>query len=115
MIDSKQFNEIFYNGTKAKKTVDKIYRLYYNIVTSKPIEYSMEKLKGNYITITKDQYAEGRYDVIIVDGCIVKSSAVQYVRKLVQDNNGIACKKSNVLILDKTSSSKWKIKTTIIA
>ena len=35
---------------------------------------------------------------------------IKYIRKLVPSNTGMPCAPSNVLIVDKTSNSKWRIK-----
>ena len=40
-------------------------RLYYNKDTGEPIAYSMEELEGDFIIITKEQYAEGRYLMLL--------------------------------------------------
>jgi hypothetical protein len=99
------------NDAKQKnKTVDKEYRLYYNKDTGEPIEYSNEKLSGDYIIVTKEQYAAGRHDVIVKDKAIVPIEDLRYVRKLVPGSSGIACHESNVLLIDKSSVAKWKIK-----
>jgi len=114
MIDAKKFNKIFDSKIKTTKNkVDKVYRLYYNKDTKKPITYSMGKLEGDFITVTKDQYAQSRYDIIINNERIENIQSIQYVRKLVPNANGISCHHSNVLIVDKSSNSKWKVKTII--
>lgn len=95
----------------VNKPVDFTYRLYYNKDTGIPIAYSMEEQKGDFIEITKEQYTVGRYDVIVKDDRLVSTTSIQYLRKLVPSADGIACDKSNVLILDKTSSTRWKLKT----
>ena len=99
------------NDAKQKnKTVDKKYRLYYNKDTGEPIEYSNENLSGNYIIVTKEQYAAGRHDVIVKDNAIVPIEDITYIRKLVPSSSGTACHESNVLIVDKVSTTRWKIK-----
>ena len=95
----------------ANKPVDFTYRLYYNKDTGEPIAYSMEELKGDFVTVTKEQYTVGRYDVIVKDNCLVSTASIAYLRKLVPSTDGIACVKTNVLILDETSTTKWKLKT----
>lgn len=112
MIDV-DFVALLNDAKKENKLVDKFYRLYYNKDTGKPIAYSMQQESGDYITVTKKQYAEGRYDVIIMNNTITKTDTIEYSRKLTPDANGIACHSSNVLIVDPNSTSKWKVKTTI--
>lgn len=111
MIDPKEFNTLFYNAIQTKKSVDKVCKLYYNKNTGKPIEYSMEELEGDYITVTKEQYARGRHDVIVKGNNIVNAADIQYLRKLVPSKDGVSCVSSNVLIIDKSSATMWKLKT----
>ena len=111
MLDEEFVKLINASAERVNKPVDFTYRLYYNKRTGEPIAYSMEELEGDYVEVSKEQYHEGRYDVVIKDNNIVYLASVQYIRKLVPDQNGIPCVKNNVLIVDKTSSAKWKLKT----
>ena len=86
-------------------------RLTSNTDTGEPIAYSMEELKGDFVTVTKEQYTVGRYDVFVKDNSLVSIHSINYLRKLVPSTDGIACDKTNVLILDEASSTKWKLKT----
>ena len=70
----------------------------------------MEELEGSYITVTKEQYHQGRYDVVVRNNKIFPISEITYIRKLVPSTSGMPCTPSNVLIVDKTSHSKWCIK-----
>tara|TARA_A100000171_G_C2073624_1_gene116000 strand:+ start:285 stop:647 length:363 start_codon:yes stop_codon:yes gene_type:complete len=105
------FVKLINDAGKSKKQVDFTYRLYYNKDTGEPIAYSMEELKGDFVTVTKEQYTVGRYDVFVKDNSLVSIHSINYLRKLVPSTDGIACDKTNVLILDETSSTRWKIKT----
>jgi hypothetical protein len=107
------FVKLINDAGKRKKPVDFTYRLYYNKETGEPIAYSMEELEGDYITVTKEQYHLGRYDVVIKDNEIFKLDSIQYIRKLIPDQKGVACEPTNVLILDPTSNKKWNVKTHI--
>tara|TARA_E500000178_G_scaffold356632_1_gene436320 strand:+ start:41549 stop:41917 length:369 start_codon:yes stop_codon:yes gene_type:complete len=100
---------------QQNKTVDKEYRLYYNKDTGEPIEYSMEKLSGDYITVTKEQYAAGRHDVLVKNKALVSIEDVRYIRKLIPGSSGTACHESNVLLVDKESTTRWKIKGVYIS
>jgi len=111
MLDAEFMKLINASVQIANKPVDFTYRLYYNKDTGEPIAYSMEELKGDFVTVTKEQYTVGRYDVIVKDDRLVSKASINYLRKLVPSANGIACCKTNVLILDETSSTKWKLKT----
>jgi hypothetical protein len=47
--------------------VDIQYRLYYNKDTGEPLFFSMEKLPGEYITVTKKEYDEAAINYIKVE------------------------------------------------
>jgi len=113
MLDEEFIKLINASANIVNKPVDFTYRLYYNNDTGEPITYSMEELKGDFVTVTKQQYTEGRYDVIVKDNGIFKLNSIQCIRKLVPDQKGIACDLTNVLILDPTSNKKWNVKTHI--
>ena len=107
------FVKLINDAGQPKKLVDKVYKLYYNKDTGTPIEYTTETLEGSYVVVTKQQYTEGRHDVVIKDNGIFKLDSIQYIRKLVPDQKGVACDPTNVLILDHTSNKKWNVKTHI--
>jgi len=107
------FVTLLNDAVKQNKPVDKVFRLYYNKDSGKPINYSMQEQEGDFILITKSQYAESRYDVIVRDNKIVKIESIEYSRKLVISKDGKSCHRSNVLIIDPDSDTKWKVKTFI--
>jgi hypothetical protein len=111
MLDEEFMKIINASAENVNKPVDFTYRLYYNKGTGEPVAYSMEELEGDYVKVSKEQYHQGRYDLVVKDETICLITSMQYVRKLVPNTDGIACDKSNVLILDKTSSTRWKLKT----
>lgn len=114
-VSGVDFVGLINDAQQQNKTVDKEYRLYYNKDTGKPIEYSNEKLSGDYIIVTKEQYAAGRHDVIVKDKAIVPIEDIRYIRKLVPGSSGTACHESNVLLVDKESTTRWKIKGVYIS
>jgi len=109
-VSGVDFVALINDAKKNNNTVDVECRLYYNKETGEPIEYSNENLSGNYIIVTKEQYAAGRHDVIVKDNAIVPIEDITYIRKLVPSSSGTACHESNVLIVDKVSTTRWKIK-----
>ena len=111
MLDEEFMRLINASAEVVNKPVDFTYRLYYNKDTGEPIAYSMEELNGEFVEVSQEQYHQGRYDVVVKDNTLVSITNMQYVRKLVPDTEGVACHKTNVLIVDKTSSARWKIKT----
>ncbi len=58
-----------------------VFRLYHD-EQGRVITYTTENLPGNYITITREQFAEARPDVLVVDGRIELTHAMTKVRKL---------------------------------
>ena len=109
-VSGVDFVGLINDAQQQNKPVDVEYRLYYNNETGEPIEYSNENLSGDYIVVTKEQYAAGRHDVIVKDKAIVPVEELRYTRKLVPSSSGTACHESNVLIVDKASTTRWKIK-----
>ena len=109
-VSGVDFVGLINDAQQQNKPVDIEYRLYYNNETGEPIEYSNENLSGDYIVVTKEQYAAGRHDVIVKDKAIVPVEELKYIRKLVPSFSGTACHKSNVLLVEKASNTKWKIK-----
>jgi hypothetical protein len=109
-VSDVDFVGLINDAKQQNKPVDIECRLYYNKDTGEPIEYSNEKLSGDYIIVTKEQYAAGRHDVIVKDKTIVPIEEIRYIRKLVPGSSGTACHESNVLLIDKSSVAKWKIK-----
>lgn len=57
------------------------YRVYYN-ADGGIITYTTEELPGNYIVITREQWAEARPDARIIDGKLVYTHIKRHVFKL---------------------------------
>ena len=112
-MDSQEFVKLFdQTVAKVKIKVDYEYRLYYNIDTGKPIEYTTDALDGeNYLVITKQQYAEGRYDILVIDRELRTLNTIEQWTKLVPSNEGISTREDNVMIVDDNGANKWKLKT----
>lgn len=98
---------------EAPKLIPPEFRLYYDD-KGKVICYTCEKLEGNYIVVDKDTYAEGRPDVRVVDGKLVKSYESIVITKLeLNETEGINTTIDDVSIIvnesytDKTN--KWKL------
>lgn len=81
------------------------YKLYYD-AAGRVITYSLHNQPGNYIVITREQYAEGRFDVVVIDGEIRKPNSV--ILKMQKTPEGTACNKYDINILDDHPDSyKW--------
>ena len=87
------------------------FRLYYN-EEGVVICYTSEKLPGNYLIITPEQFAEARPDVKIVDGKIVQTNKQSHIFKYTKNElDGIATSKYDINILSTQESVFWKIET----
>ena len=84
------------------------YRLYHDD-QGRPLFYSMEDLPGQYISVDKTVYEQGRYDFKIVNGEIVRPQEFSYV-KLVPSDQGTPCDPRDVMIIDHSSNTKWNLK-----
>jgi hypothetical protein len=98
---------------EAPKIVPPEFRLYYD-EKGKVICYTCEKLEGNYIIIDALTYAEGRPDIRVIDGKIVKVATNVVITKLVPDDDqGKICAREDISILPDTSyigkKTKWKL------
>jgi hypothetical protein len=74
------------------------YRVYYNPDGS-IITYTMQAIPGDYITITADQYAQGRHDARVLDGQLVFTHRKHQVFKLERNStDGYKVSKYDVCI-----------------
>lgn len=86
------------------------YRLYYN-EHGDPLHYTCEDLPGDYVVVSAEVYAQGRYDCRIVNGQIKYPSQIKYA-KLVPGTKGTACYAKDVSIVSntETDAKHWKLK-----
>ena len=92
---------------KPVKRQKQFYRLYYNDA-GQPTAYSMEDLPGNYIKIDQKTYAEGRKDVIIKGGKVIKLNSISNIYKLVPADEGIECDAEDITIIG--AGQHWTLK-----
>jgi len=113
IMDSIDFAKLFNQSILNQKQVDIEYRLYYNKETGEPLFYSMDgQAEGEeYINISKAQYDEGRYDLVVKNGTIENLIDAVSWSKLVLSESGTGCRDDNVMIVDAESDKKWKLKT----
>jgi hypothetical protein len=74
------------------------FRLYYD-KNGKPLYYGCEDSEETYIVVDAQTYAEGRYDIRVIDGKIVNTSEFVYTQKLIPSVTGYICAKENVNIV----------------
>jgi hypothetical protein len=87
-----------------------VYKLYYD-ADGRVVTYSTEDLSGQYIEITREQYAEARSDVVIKDGKIIQTHIRNHVFKLEKSEQGIRCSKYDISIIADSGSQDgqyWK-------
>lgn len=74
------------------------FRLYHDDLGS-VICYTCEKLEGNYIVIDALAFAEGRYDVRVVDGRIIKDAPNATIIRLVPSTAGTLCAAEDLSVI----------------
>lgn len=83
------------------------YRAYYD-KDGKIISYTTEKLPGDYILITRDQYAESRHDAKVIDSQLTYTHRRTHVHKLVKNNTtGISCSKYDISVIQDDGESTY--------
>lgn len=81
---------------KAPEPVE--FRLYYDDKGS-IITYTCEKLPGDYLVIDAQTFAEGRPDLTVVEGKLVKLVPEVFLSLLTKSTNGAKCAVEDVTIL----------------
>ena len=88
------------------------FRLYYDDIGT-IICYTGEKLEGNYIVVDTQTFAEGRHDIRIIDGRIVKDSSNATIVRLTPSDSGNLCAKEDLSIIvtkdDDVEQQYWKL------
>ena len=88
------------------------YRLYYDIETGKPYALSMDKPKGDYIVISKEQF-----ESVILSRIRIKDGTIKYidfrpknVLKLQLDSEGEFTTVENDMMIVSTTGDRYSIK-----
>ena len=88
-------------------------RLYYD-KTGSAICYTCEKLEGDYIVIDTQTYAEGRYDIKVLNGKIISNYSNAIVTRLTKDTEGTLCSVEDMSLIvddsDEVDKQYWKLK-----
>lgn len=74
------------------------FRLYYDD-NGDYICYTCEDLEGNYIVVDSQTYAEGRPDVKVINGELIKPSNRVNIVKLVIGDEGTTCSEEDITII----------------
>ena len=86
------------------------FRLYYDD-TGRVLCYTCETIEGNYIVVDALTFAEGRPDLRIVDGRIVRSTSGAVISRLYPDTKGTLCEIEDISIITESDGQYWKLKT----
>lgn len=85
------------------------FRLYYDPETNEPLFYTMEDKLGDYITISAEEFAELRYDIIVKDGKIERVRAVSIGKLVPSSIARYGTLKNDVSIVG--NEQYWNMKT----
>lgn len=90
---------------RIKKPVE--YRLYYG-EAGEVVTYTCEDLPGTYIVITKEQFAEARWDATVVDGRLTYKDRITHVIKLAKNGvEGVKTSKYDINIITDVDYNYW--------
>lgn len=100
---------------EAPKIVPPEFRLYYDD-KGYVLNYTCEKLEGNYIIIDAITFAEARPDVRVVDGKVLRSNSSSVVSKLKPSKKGtVTCAKEDISIIvtgkQRIKTQEWNLET----
>jgi hypothetical protein len=88
------------------------FRLYYDEQGS-IICYSGDKLEGNYVVVDALTFAEGRYDLRIIDGKLIKNSTHATIIRLTPSDTGTLCAIEDLSVIvseeDEVEKQYWKL------
>jgi hypothetical protein len=86
------------------------YRIYYDADTGKIINYTNETLEGDFITVSREVFAEHRFDLKVKDGKIIKPKPP--IGKIIPGYEGTPCHKQDVTIISQGDDViMWSLKT----
>jgi hypothetical protein len=88
------------------------FRLYFDDLGS-VVCYTCEKLEGNYIIIDALAFAEGRYDVRVVEGRVIKDAPNATIIRLIPSTEGTLCAAEDLSVIvnedDDIEKQYWKL------
>lgn len=95
-----------------QKSVTYEYRVYYD-ETGKILQYTTQKLSGNYIVITREQYAFQNLNAVVLNGVLVDKSRKSMTTVLVKNFvDGVSTSKYDISVLQNgTDSVYWNLVT----
>ena len=89
------------------------FRVYYDD-TGAVTCYTCEKIPGKYLVVDAQAFAEGRFDLRVLDGKLVKNFSNAVVVRLTKDKEGTRCSVDDISIVvdkdDEVEKQYWKLK-----
>ena len=83
------------------------YRAYYDSM-GKIITFTTEKLEGDYLVITLEQYQECRHDAIVLDNQLIYTHVKKHVSKLAKSMvTGTKCSKYDISVIADDSDDEY--------
>jgi hypothetical protein len=85
-------------------------RLYYDS-SGLPLFYTMDTVPGdNYIEVTVEQLAQGRYDIRVINGKIVLPNSNKHNKLIPTDEDSTSTTTTNAMVVDPAGTIKWKVR-----
>jgi hypothetical protein len=109
-MNDNQLAELFNSLISNKNPTKLEFRLYYD-GEGNPVTYTSEDLSGDYLVVDQDTYAQGRYDIRIINREIVPLNDFTIYNKMVPADSGTACNPNNALLIEPESTVFWNTKT----
>jgi len=89
-------------------------RLYYDD-NGYVLFYTCEKPEGKYIVVDDMTYAEGRPDVRVVDGKLVKINTGSVISRYYHSHfEGFLCEKEDISVIIDTAGQYWEVKNHVL-
>ena len=81
------------------------YRVYYDPTSGKVLQYTTEKIEGEYILVDKNTFAQNRFDYKVSEGKLIPP--VGNIGKLRPDTKGTACHPADITIIVADSDAQY--------
>ena len=109
-MNDRELAELFDSIISNNQPRELEFRLYYD-AEGNPVTYASEDLPGDYLIVDQHTYAQGRYDIRIIDGEIVPLKDFVYYSKIIPFDSGTACHPDNARVIEAESTICWSRKT----
>ena len=89
------------------------YRVYYGD-DGEILTYTCDDLPGNFLVIDAEVFAQGRYDLTVLDGKLVSKNSFDSYYKMVPGDHGTPVCATNMMLIDPDSELYWHEKQIFI-